>query len=298
MARRKLFCRTNQYDCLKDRRHAILSDPVRCKYVDVEPAYRRKRTKSNLLPENKIALRQPTKHSVHPDWQPSAKRTSATGFFDLPIELRNMVYQMVCGQGFRVGLFWHLNRRESQSPRHGFRRKKVHCCAIMRTCRQVHAEFAKTLYATPLSCNVTNRKSRYQTTQRVPIVSTYAPLVMKILLYMGERQKDPKSALTNALQVASSVVDKFCNVQIVKVVWDRSNCGTLDYEIEKGTPSNWIHDVRSGKDLIREVRDQYGESMAIPYQLVLVEAHHDFLNANSPFCKAVRNLRSQPLKEA
>ena len=96
------------------------------------------------------------KDSVDTKWTASAKSNHSTGFLDLPKEVRDVIYQLVCDRLERIGMSWNAR---VESPDYEWVPRRIShviettpssdATNLLRLCRQVHSEFAVWLYSIP-----------------------------------------------------------------------------------------------------------------------------------------------------
>lgn len=176
----------------------------------------------------------PKKLNVTLDWRASESATpDSVGLLDLPRELREMIYQYVCADLKREGLRWedtvpllpgepartwpsellnhsrdtYIAHISSQAPR------IFSYTSIMRTCIQVHAEFAPLLYSVPIQLD--SKKFQLAWLESLPISELYAPLIRSILHTNMTNHKflEPKT-WEGQLRVATALHRTFPNATI------------------------------------------------------------------------------------
>jgi hypothetical protein len=112
-----------------------------------------------------------------------------TGFLNLPRELRDMVYIYICDDMKRTGALWYMTAQPPPPSTGQYRsdpdrqifwyqsEDAYHNCSTMRTCKQLHWEFAEMMYARPLQFS-----SITPCAHTIPISAIYAHFIRKALI--------------------------------------------------------------------------------------------------------------------
>jgi hypothetical protein len=226
------------------------------------------------------------------EWQASSKATPNTGFLDLPKEIRDMVYAEICGCLKRRGLQWGATapRESTQPAEDAYSPRVIKCprgrrnhdgeqeepadpplmfadCAIMRTCRQLHAEFATVLYATPLQVSTT-LVGKYN----MPVSSTYAHLVREVLhasssLHLGKNS----AAWRNHLQMATGLSKIFPQASSIRLAFYMSDSHEDPAYAAKRWPERWEQNVADVRGAVKAVKKLSNVSIVVPYNLEMVQ---------------------------
>ncbi|KAF1842076.1 uncharacterized protein K460DRAFT_370074 [Cucurbitaria berberidis CBS 394.84] len=294
------------------------SSPDRCIRLVVDTT----ESKSSV-PEISLALTTDAQEiTVSTEWQESSKESIGVGFLDLPREIRDMVYAQVCAGLRRDGIRWwqtapplatresKAQEEETRAPLEDEKDEKDEedvgssvayaDCAIMRTCRQVHAEFAEVVYSTPLQLNDVEPGINL-----IKFPPLYASLVRSVLVVrtISLRQIDNQSdkEWRELLQSATSISKVFPNTTTLRVGWCH---GAKGYErwFTKWNGKN--QNVQIVEKTIRRVKGQANSPIIVPHQMELVQLvgpgkdWEDFGSTKNvvhpAFAEAVRNSRSKP----
>jgi hypothetical protein len=149
------------------------------------------------------------------EWEASSRSHSGTSFLDLPLEIRDMIYRNVCDDLRREGYVWeHMAPGNAAPEMHHTRPEVFSDCAIMRTCRQMHSEFAKRLYAIPM-----HMEFKSICLYIFPFSPLYTPLVRSMLVIYGEPEKHSLRKFLAVLQIANALNNTFPNLDTQRVGW-------------------------------------------------------------------------------
>lgn len=240
---------------------------------------------------------------------------NGVGFLDLPRELRDMIYNYICtnlstnGDGWndKHGAFKHYIPGSSRSRNLG----------IMETCRQVHWEFAETLYAQPLQLCPVLYKYRTQFnvagSHILPLSLTYAHLVKKVAVLhdteirkfraqydLFETKTSGEEQWRHVVSIATRLGKLFPKIQTVRVLhricprdygvdytW-QTVCGLLGDTREE--------QVEESEKFIRCVCWSDGRSIKMPPQLELMHLDVDTI-VETPLVEAMRNVRAADMNK-
>lgn len=221
------------------------------------------------------------------------KATPKASFLDLPREIRDIIYDLIRNELKREGLNWlatvpHANEAEWKKIQEGGRTGDLHGgvarglipaeepiaqldrfsdCAIMRTCRQVHSEFASVLYACPIHFLAWRRH-----VNEIPISPIYAGLVRSVLAVdaCGD-WSEPKSeeAWLSILQVAHSCAKLFPNATVIRVGWF-VYVSFLHY-LDSIPPDYWDSTVVAMEEYARKAARNLGMRSLLPSHVELVQ---------------------------
>ncbi|CAO2648006.1 Nn.00g089280.m01.CDS01 [Neocucurbitaria sp. VM-36] len=294
------------------------SGPDRCFLIQVEPA-----TSRSSLPEVTFAIDTHREGvTVSTEWQESAKENEGTGFLDLPKEIRDMVYLEICGDLKREGFRWRQTAppppdREPRSQEQKLKdrtpfkdteqkeRPTVFAdCAIMRTCRQVHAEFAEVMYSVPLQLDAARVG-----TNMINLPPMYASLVRSILVVRASSfECDSDKHWRELLQTANSLLKVFPNATALRVGWWHGPDWQHERYLDRNESSS--RDVKTVEKSIRRVKRDASFPLVVPHQMEMVQLigvkqgslhwANDWIEIENivhmSFAEAVGNLRSKPKK--
>jgi hypothetical protein len=187
-----------------------------------------------------------------------------------------MIYQYTCSDLKREGLRWEetgpgirLDDSEewpSQVLETQRRRPEVFSdCAIMRTCRQTHAEFAECLYSIPL-------QMLFETTSlhMLPFSPMYIPLVRSVLAIYNNGDRSWTLMWPSALQIANALTKTFPNLDAQRVGW----WGHMRVSGEDWTDleqSDWDAAVRGAMKYVKIAKQLMDPPLNIPHNMELVE---------------------------
>jgi hypothetical protein len=251
-------------------------------------------------------------------WEVSSRSTTGTGFLDLPRELRDMVYEEICSELKREGIRWTETdfRPESRVflSTTTIRPLQFSDCAIMRTCRQLHAEFAKSMYAIPLQLRLSDSPLPKKTSpsgyirelkgiHMLPFSPLYTPLVRSVLVLQRLEKDDLDTAWPSSLQIANALTRSFPNLDTQRVGWwDRHFNGEESW-VYPGL-EDWETVVRRAEKYIKLMRKLMDPPSNIPHNMELVviaflESRSllpgykgDTVMIGSPLAEAARTLRA------
>jgi hypothetical protein len=187
-------------------------------------------------------------------------------------------------------------------------------CAIMRTCRQLHSEFATMLYSSPLQlfCNL---RQLYES-GLTPISPLYASLVRSVLIVETclNDASDDKS-WRQQLQLATSLSKLFPQANCIRLGWFVTHSPQDPAVLTSKDPEAWDATVRTAEKAIKSVKKISktisNVPLIVPYNLEVVQVlgtrdnGHSWPNQfcevkslSTPVTEAVRNLRAkQPLRK-
>jgi hypothetical protein len=161
----------------------------------------------------------------------------------MPKEIRDMIYGHICGDLKRKGLRWAATEPHiTKQPVDGDVGKTAECkidgpqsndlsdqeakdttippvlfadCAVMRTCHQVHAEFASVLYASPLHVSGISQGNNI-----LPFSFTYAHLVRQVVsVEKGFSYSNEVHEWRQKLQIAAGISWIFPKAQVIRLAW-------------------------------------------------------------------------------
>jgi hypothetical protein len=244
-----------------------------------------------------------TKLSVK--WEASPKVTPNVGFLDMPKEIRDMIYQEMCGSLKRKGVRW-----EATSPqKDGLLEKQKHehirgyaCkhnendpskddigwkstnivwkstgrpdqhadCAIMRTCHQVHAEFASVLYGSPLELYDISRGGNI-----ISISSLYAGLVRTIFATATTEllKIDDLDAWRMQLQTANGLSKVFVNANILRLGWFVARPDIDTVALLRQNSEVWGRAVKEVVKTVKKTKKISYVPLSVPHNLEVVEMY-------------------------
>ncbi|KAF1959769.1 hypothetical protein CC80DRAFT_590954 [Byssothecium circinans] len=290
----------------------------RCRLV---PQCYESRGTLSSVPDYSVAFRDVPLIDVSVEWQQSFKQTSAISFLDLPKEIRDMIYGLICAELPHHGRYWPptdldpATRKpvpraegglvensnldpESYTRDASGRAAPFKTLEIMRTCRQIHSEFAEILYSEPLEMTFSNAGENL-----TPLSPTYAPLVRFILIIMGSRFTAPSQYFIPVLQMSNCVADMFPNLKVLYMGWispaytrlsqDAEHWEICDGQAEGLTPEGCV--VRIVKKLKRVCRE-FGVKASLPHCFELVKMSPWETEVGTPFCEAARRFRRKAPK--
>jgi hypothetical protein len=149
------------------------------------------------------------------EWEPSSRSHSGTSFLDLPLEIRDMIHRNICDDSRREGYVWeHMACGNAAPEMHHARPEVFSDCAIMRTCHQMHSEFAKRLYAIPM-----HMEFKSVCLYIFPFSPLYQPLVRSVLAIYGGPEKNSYRKFPAAVQIANALNNTFPNLDTQRVGW-------------------------------------------------------------------------------
>jgi len=237
------------------------------------------------------------------------------GFLDLPRELRDMVYNYICTDLPQVGDGWgdkHDERRYGHPAATEEQAGALQNCNITRTCRQIHWEFAETLYTQPLQ--ICSSKLEYMTrfTQFIvaashilPLSLTYGHLVKKVAVLHDTNYSTNPSVEENWRHVVTIVTQLgklFPKIQTVRVLHRICPRG---YGEPAGRPWKTMcglsgdtreEQVEKSEKFIKGVCWSDGKHVKMPPQLELKHLDFDTI-LETPLVEAMSNVRVADLNK-
>ena len=138
-------------------------------------------------------------------------------------------------------------------------------CAIMRACRQTHAEFAECLYSIPLQ--VFFRKTCLHI---LPFSPLYIPLVRSVLAIYDGADVNWTAIWPSALQIANALAMTFPNLDTQRVGW----WGHMEVNGEEWTDlmqCDWDEGVRGAMKYLKIAKQLMDPPLNIPHNMELVE---------------------------
>ncbi|CAN9080841.1 unnamed protein product [Alternaria sp. RS040] len=238
------------------------------------------------------------------------------GLLDLPRELRDMIYAHVCDGMRRNGNGWRKEGEWAQD-RYVFGQGpwEVQNCNIMRTCRQVHWEFAEVLYTRPLQLtgpSITKFHIVVTGSHILPLSKTYAPLVKKLAFIhgtglrdyfdrdeLGHRQRPNAEVLWLVIVTATMKLLKlFPAVQVLRIIIDYEPIAPPDSVLMsllgkcKGRREEL---VERAEEFIKAVRRSDTRPIKVPQQLELFHLEDNGILREMPWGEALRNIQAAEL---
>jgi hypothetical protein len=241
----------------------------------------------------------------------SSKTKSGTGFLDLPKELRDMIYQEICGKLKRKGVRWQATAPQtcgvlSKKDKEESEKRSMSgwvmsneawksCpkdsadCTIMRTCRQVHAEFAAVLYGGPLELHDISQGSNV-----IPISPIYRGLVRTVFSTgaPGLNRTDDLDAWRTQLQIAAGLSGAFVDANTLRLGWfvardHNTLCGNL-----------WDSTVKEVVKAVKAVKKISYTPLIVPHNLEIVQMYwtngrRELQSIPSPITDAIDMLRAR-----
>ncbi|KAF2828450.1 hypothetical protein CC86DRAFT_404365 [Ophiobolus disseminans] len=258
------------------------SEPDRC--VLIEPDAWGPRSE-NVKATVKFCKQSGKRTKVDVKWESSRKIGPEASFLDFPKEIRDMIYHEICADLKREGVRW-----AATAPRNGARdrtyvatkgkrpsspyrsdkpvnRPTVFAdCAIMRTCRQLHAEFAAMLYAQPLQF------TRVQAgLSEIPISPLYASLVSTIFAASSSlNQPKCDNSWRKQLEVASDLSRLFPKATVIRLGWWVTRCPEDPVTLTQNNPAAWDAAVAAAEESIKRAKRKAGV-LIIPRILEVVQ---------------------------
>jgi hypothetical protein len=238
------------------------------------------------------------------------------GFLDLPRELRDIVYNYVCDDLERTVMLWADSAREHSPqvfqadiesrggqipPQEGFSD-----CTIMRTCHQIHQEFATTLYGQLL--RIPSARPGHHT---LSLSRSYASLLHSILVGLpAMTQQGPAGGVSETvrhiLQIANVLTKTFPGLVSLQLVFGpcpMKNDGSIephrsDWQcIMPGSKEHLTRDDQVAA-AARILRSDFGcrRRVSIPKQLAIYQRVPPLKRGvhqvvDTPLCEAFRNVR-------
>ncbi|KAH7088206.1 hypothetical protein FB567DRAFT_333398 [Paraphoma chrysanthemicola] len=301
------------------------SEPDRCFFVPVNS-----QNNSSNMPviTFKLAQREerPTKLGV--EWETSRKaKEEELGFLDLPREVRDLIYQEIAGELKREGVKWKATtpaQRTDEVVKSLPNKKGPNTygqapvvrpdvfadCAIMRTCHQLHSEFASTLYSSPLQLHCSSGQLYCSNT--IPISPLYAGLVRSMFFVYGTLDDASNNkSWRDKLQMATSISKLFPQATCLRLAWFISEAPKDPVNLVAGDPEAWDKTVQEAEKTIKTVtkisKTVSNVALIMPHNLEVLQvrsAPDDMINwpyrynrvksLASPLTEAVQNLRAKP----
>jgi hypothetical protein len=234
-----------------------------------------------------------------------------------------MIYQEICGSLKRKGVRWAattpqtdgmlkkqkygridgstLRDNESDPSEDNIAWKstghpKDHTdCAIMRTCRQMHAEFAAVLYGSPLELyNIV------QSDNVIPISPLYAGLVRTVFVTAatGLHAVDDLHAWRTQLQTATGLSNVFVNANILRLGWfvAKPDDGVT---LLRQDPEAWDRAVKEVVRTVKKVKKMSYTPLSVPHNVEVVEMYwtngwkREVQSIRAPISEAIGMLRAK-----
>ncbi|KAH7077661.1 hypothetical protein BKA63DRAFT_489213 [Paraphoma chrysanthemicola] len=311
------------------------SEADRCFFIPVNS----QNTSSNMpVITFKLAqqIEKPVRLAAKLKWAASQNaRSEETGFLDLPREVRDLIYQEIAGELKREGVKWKATTpaqrtdEEDESTRR-FMRKSLPLksepkfddqaavvrpdvfadCAIMRTCHQLHSEFANTLYSSPMQLHCSSGQLYCSNT--IPISPLYAGLVRSVYLVYGcINDASSDKSWRDKLQIATSLSKLFPQATCLRLSWYITYVAKDPAVLVSRNPEAWDETVQTAEKTIKAVRKISktisNVTLIIPHNLEVVQVlrtrsdlfgwpnrYIDVKSLASPLTEAVQNLRAKP----
>ncbi|KAI4626264.1 uncharacterized protein J4E87_004765 [Alternaria ethzedia] len=270
-------------------------------------------------PEYTFALAYRKPEPIPKTWEAMAG-DNGVSFLDLPRELRDMIYNYICTDLPQIGDGW---RDKHDEGKYGIpaateaQADILHDCNIMRTCRQVHWEFAEMLYAQPLQ--ICSPIYEFQTqfilpgSHILPLSPTYADLVKKVaVLHDTEightrdqyhklgKNTSVENHWRNLVTIATQLGKLFPKIQTVRVLY---RICPRDYSRDKTFQTLCgLHgdtrekQVEKSETFIKGVCWSDGRPVKLPPQLELVNLDFDTI-VETPLVEAIKNVRAAELQK-
>jgi hypothetical protein len=238
-----------------------------------------------------------------------------------------MVYHEICSELKREGLRWKAtaprvhNTDNDEKPNEAKKRPglTLPCiqddpverpavfadCALMRTCRQLHSEFASTLYANPIQLSGIDVGHN-----EIPLSLRYASLV-RTVLHVGMILQDLacEKAWRLQLEIASALFRMFPNLDVMRLGWlaaySVTHAGPISLRLDD--PSTCGPAVKGVEECVRRVKSKFGSQLIVPPNLEVVQVQKtrrgnvryppnqyiEVLSVLTPVTEAISNLRSE-----
>ncbi|KAI4664609.1 uncharacterized protein J4E79_002906 [Alternaria viburni] len=269
-------------------------------------------------PEYTFALAYRKPEPIPKTWEAMAG-DNGVSFLDLPRELRDMIYNYICTDLPQIGDGW---RDKHDEGKYGIpaateaQAAVLHDCNIMRTCRQVHWEFAEMLYAQPLQ--ICSPIYEFQTqfilpgSHILPLSPTYAHLVKKVAVlhdtaignvpddYYYRASTSGDHQWQHVVSVATQLGKLFPMIQTVRVL-HRICPRDYSYDTTFQTLCGLLGDnreeqVEKSEKFIKGVCWSDGRPVKLPPQLELVNLDFDTI-VETPLVEAIKNVRAAELQK-
>jgi hypothetical protein len=235
-----------------------------------------------------------------------------------------MIYQEICGSLKRKGVRWaattpqtdgklkkqkydHIdgctcNNHESGPSEDNIawkstgRPKDYADCAIMRTCRQVHAEFAAVLYGSPLELYNIARSHNV-----IPISPLYAGLVRTVFVTAatGLHAVDDLHAWRTQLQTATGLSNVFVNADILRLGWFVTKPDNDAVTLLRQDPEAWDRAVKEVVRTVKKVKKMSYTPLSVPHNVEVVEMYwtngwrREVQSIRAPLSEAISMLRAK-----
>jgi hypothetical protein len=169
-------------------------------------------------------------------------------------------------------------------------------CAIMRTCRQVHAEFAAVLYGSPLELyNIV------QSDNVIPISPLYAGLVRTVFVTAatGLFAVDDLDAWRTQLQTANGLSNVFVNANILRLGWFVAKPDNDAVTLLRLNPEAWDRAVKEVVRTVKKVKKMSYTPLSVPHNVEVVEMYwtngwkREVQSIRAPTSEAISMLRAK-----
>jgi hypothetical protein len=235
-----------------------------------------------------------------------------------------MIYQEICGSLKRKGVRWKATTSQTDGM---LKKQKYGCiagctcnkhesgpsedniawkstgrprdhtdCAIMRTCRQVHAEFASVLYGSPLELyNIV------QSDNVIPISPLYASLVRTVFATAatGLFAVDDLDAWRTQLQTATGLSNVFVNANTLRLGWFVAKPDSDAVTLLRQDPEAWDRAVKEVVRTVKKVKKMSYTPLSVPHNVEVVEMYwtngwkREVQSIRAPLSEAIRMLRAK-----
>jgi hypothetical protein len=168
-------------------------------------------------------------------------------------------------------------------------------CAIMRTCRQMHAEFASVLYGSPLELyNIV------QSDNVIPISPLYAGLVRTVFVTAatGLFAVDDLDAWRTQLQTANGLSNVFVNANILRLGWFVAKPNDAVTLLRQDAEA-WDRAVKEVVRTIKKVKKISYTPLSVPHNVEVVEMYwtngwkREIQSIRAPTSEAISMLRAK-----
>lgn len=269
------------------------------------------------FPEISFALEAQYKGAItiNTKWQESAKETQKIGFLDLPKEIRDLVYVEICGDLKREGFRWQSTAPLAENrPQRSIaemqkdelpykdtvqkeRPSSLADCAVMRTCKQVHAEFAEVMYSIPFQLHQVRPGINI-----IPLSPVYASIIRSVLVVRSVFNGGESDAhFRDLLQTATSLSKTFPNAAVLRVGWwldSRWHC--RQYLARRQEAGYEVENVESVERAIKRVKKLSNTPLQVPWNMEFVQiigVRHGLTEWPNA-CIEVENIAHPPIVEA
>jgi hypothetical protein len=172
----------------------------------------------------------------------------------------------------------------------------------MRTCRQLHSEFASALYASPLQLSGLGAGLN-----EAILSSVYAGLVRSVFAaYTCLNEAGCDDTWLETLDLASGLSTVFPNLDVLRLGWFITSCAEDPVTLTLRDPSAWDAAADAAEKSIKRLQRQIGIPLSIPHSLEVVQLEglrkngHSWPNEFSevvsmptPVAAAISKLRSK-----